>query len=84
MMASGSARPMKGFGVSLCSPMKRLMAAERSTTGRKTPYLSHLRVRMAKKLSTAFSRDLDVGVKWKAQCRWRLSQARTFSCLWTA
>ena len=37
MMASGSARQMKGFGLWLCSARKRLMAAWRSTMEWKTP-----------------------------------------------
>ncbi len=73
MMAFGLARQMKGFGVWLCSPMKRLTAAWRSTTDWKTPFLSRLRVRMAKKPSTAFSQDEEVGVKWKVQRGWRSS-----------
>lgn len=41
-------------------------------------------VRVAKKLSTAFSQKQDVGVKWKAQRGCRPSHALTFGCLWTA
>ena len=36
---------------------------------------------MAKKPSTAFSQELDVGMKWKVQRGWRCSQARTLVCL---
>ena len=38
----------------------------------------------AKKLSTVFSQEQDVGVKWKVRRGCRLSQALTFGCLWTA
>ncbi len=65
MMPSGSAVQAKGLGLSLVSARKRLMAAWRSTTPLKTPYLSRCRVSLAKRLSTALSHEADVGVKWK-------------------
>ena len=43
------------------------MAACRSTTEWNTPYLSLRRVSLAKKPSTAFSQEDDVGMKWKVQ-----------------
>ena len=38
----------------------------------------------AKKVSTAFSHEPEVGVKWKVQRGWRASQRRTLGCLWAA
>ena len=84
MMASGSARQTNGLGLWLCSAMKRLMAAWRSTTEQKTPCLSRRRASLAKKPSTALSQEHEVGVKWKVQRGWRSSQARTFGCLCAA
>jgi len=37
-----------------------------------------------KKVSTALSQELEVGVKWNTQRECRASQARTFGCLWAA
>src|SRR6266478_5906881 len=71
MMASGSAAQMKGFGFSLVSWRKRLMAAWRSTMPLKTPRLSRCRVSLAKKPSTALSQEAEVGVKWKWNRLWR-------------
>ncbi len=54
MMASGSARQTNGLASpSLCSATKRLIAAWRSQTERKTPCLRRRRVSLAKKPSTA-------------------------------
>src|SRR6266576_2694920 len=58
------------------------MAACRSTMERKTPRRRRLRVRAEKKFSTALSQELEVGVKWKVQRGWRMSQAWTLGCLW--
>ncbi len=65
MMALGSARQMKGLGLWLCSATKRLMAAWRSATEGKTPRFRRRLVSLAKKPSTAFSHELEVGVKWR-------------------
>ena len=81
-MASGAARQTNGFGVSLCLATERLMAACRSATERTTPCLSRRQVSAAKKPSTVFSQDDDVGVKWKVRRGCRSSQARTLACLW--
>ena len=35
-------------------------------------------------VSTAFSQEPEVGVKWKVQRGCRASQARTLGCLWAA
>ena len=43
---------------------KRLMAAWRSTSEWNTPRLSRCWVSLAKKVSTAFSYEHEVGVKW--------------------
>ena len=59
----GSVVQMKGFGSALVSRTKRLMAALRSPTDRKTPRMSRLLVSLAKKVSTALSQDAEVGVK---------------------
>jgi len=48
----------------------------------KTPRLSRRWVSLAKKVSTAFSHEHEVGVKWKIQRGWRASQCRTLACLW--
>jgi hypothetical protein len=42
------------------------------------------RVIWEKKVSTAFSHDPEVGVKWKIQRGWRTNQAFTLGCLWVA
>jgi len=42
--------------------MKRLMAVFRSSTDLNTPCFNRLRVSLAKKPSTAFSQELDVGM----------------------
>ena len=63
MISFGSACQMKGFGVWLCSLMERLMAAWRSTREWKTPCLSLRRVSLAKKPSTAFNHEHEMGVK---------------------
>ena len=52
------------------------MAAWRSTTDRKTPRFNRRLVRVAKKVSTAFSQEHEVGVKWKVKRGWRASQER--------
>ena len=56
----------------------------RSTSEWNTPRRRRRRVSLAKKPSTAFNQDAEVGVKWKLQRSWRLSQARTLGCLWVA
>jgi hypothetical protein len=53
------------------------MAAWRSATDRKTPRLRRRLVRIAKKPSTAFSHDAEVGVKWNVQRECRASHRRT-------
>ena len=64
MISFGSARHVNGFAsVSLCSVMKRWIAACRSATELKAPYFSLRFVSLAKKPSTAFNHDADVGVK---------------------
>src|SRR5918995_6919585 len=83
-MRPGSAVQVKGLGSWLCASMNRLMAAWRSTIERNTPRLRRRRVSLAKKVSTAFSHEHEVGVKWKTKRGWRCSQARTFGCLWVA
>ena len=71
MLSSGSARQMNGFAsVVLCSAMKRLIAACKSTTEWNTPCFKRRRVIFAKNPSTAFSQDKDVGMKWKVQRGW--------------
>ena len=84
MILSGLAVQKKGFGSRFASATYRLMAAWRSTTDRKTPRFRVRLVSVAKKVSTAFSQEQEVGVKWKVQRGCRASQATTFGCLWTA
>ena len=68
MMSSGSARQMNFLAsVSLCSAMNRLIAAWRSTSEWNTPCFRRRRDSLAKKPSTAFNQELDVGVKWEVQ-----------------
>src|SRR3954467_9771707 len=71
MILSGSAVHVKGFGSALVSARKRLMAAWRSTTERKTPRFKRRLDSLAKKPSTALSQEHEVGVKWKTKrsCR---------------
>ena len=77
MIFSGSAVHVKGFGSALVSARKRLMAAWRSTTERKTPRFKRRLDSLAKKPSTALSQEHEVGVKWKTKrscrpvARWR-------------
>ena len=82
MILSGSAVHVKGFGSALVSARKRLMAARRSTTERKTPRFKRRLDSLAKKPSTALSQEHEVGVKWKTKRSCRSSQARTLGCLW--
>ena len=58
MILSGSAVHVKGFGSALVSARKRLMAAWRSTTERKTPRFKRRLDSLAKKPSTALSQEL--------------------------
>ena len=60
------------------------MAACRLTREWKLPRRMRCRVRAEKKVSTAFSHDPEVGVKWKVHRSWRASQACTFRCRWVA
>ena len=53
------------------------MAACRLTREWKLPRRMRCRVRAEKKVSTAFSHDPEVGVKWKVHRSWRASQACT-------
>jgi hypothetical protein len=55
MILSGSAVHVKGFGSALFSVRKRLMAAWRSTTERKTPRFKRRLDSLAEKPSTALS-----------------------------
>jgi hypothetical protein len=58
------------------------MAACNSTIEPNTPRRRRRRVKAEKKVSTAFSHEPEVGVKWKVQRGCRASQARTSGCLW--
>src|SRR6266436_2134889 len=78
MILSGSAVHRKGFGSVLVSATKRLMAAWRSTTDRKTPRFNRRFESLAKKPSTALSQEHEVGVKWKLKRSWRSSHAASF------
>src|SRR5437764_11494271 len=62
MIFSGSAVQTKGFGSSLVSRRKRLIAAWRSTIEQNTPRLRRRLVSLAKKPSTALSQEAEVGV----------------------
>ena len=84
IILSGSAVHVKGFGLALCSTTKRLMAARKLTTDKKTPRFNLRFVSLAKKPSTALSQDAEVGVKWKVHRGCRANHCRTFGCLWVA
>src|SRR5665213_4545630 len=84
MILTGSAVHVKGFGSVLVTTRKRLMAAWRSTTDRKTPRFKRRLDSLAKKPSTALSQEAEVGVKWKTKRSCLASQARTLGCLWVA
>jgi len=60
------------------------MVAWRSTMERKTPRFKRQLASLAKKPSTAFSQEQEVGTKWKVKRGWRSSQRRTLGCLWAA
>jgi hypothetical protein len=64
---SGLAVQVNGFGSALVSATKRLMAAWRSMTERKTPRFNRRRLSLAKNPSTALSQEHEVGVKWKTK-----------------
>src|SRR3954447_17182739 len=81
MILSGSAVHVKGFGSALVSARKRLMAAWRSATERKTPRFKRRLDSLAKKPSTALSQEHEVGVKWKTKRSCRSSQARNLGML---
>ena len=57
------------------------MAACRSAIERKTPRRMRCRVIFEKKVSTALSQEAEVGVKWKVQRGWRISQPSAFGML---
>src|SRR5258707_12504264 len=82
IILSGPAVHVKGFGSALCSTTKRLIAACKSATDRKTPRFNRLFLSLAKKPSPALSQDAEVGVKGKVQRGCRISHWRTFGCLW--
>ena len=84
MILSGSAVHVKGFGNWFVSATKRLMAAWRSTTDRKTPRFNRRLDSLAKYPSTAFSQEQEVGVKWKTNRSCLANQACTLGCLWAA
>src|SRR3954453_16914125 len=73
MIFSGSAVHVKGFGSALVSARKRLMAAWRSTTERKTPRFKRRLDSLAKKPSTALSQEHEGGANWKRKCACRSS-----------
>ena len=70
MILLGSLVQVKGFGFALVSSRKRWMASLSSWRERNTPRLRRFLVSFAKKLSTAFSQEADVGVKWKTNRGW--------------
>src|SRR6202040_1539458 len=84
MIFSGSAVQTKGFGSSLVSRRKRLIAAWRSTIEQNTPRLRRRLVSLAKKPATALSQEAEVGVKWNVQRGCRASHFCTLGCLWVA
>ena len=63
MIALGSAFQVKGLGAWLWCSMKRLMASWSATREGKVPRFRRRRLSLAKKPSTAFSHEHEVGVK---------------------
>ena len=61
MMRSGSAVQTKGLGLRLCPQRYRLTAAWRSTNEWKAPRCRRRRASEAKKVSTAFAQEQEVG-----------------------
>jgi hypothetical protein len=59
--------PDEGLGVPVVLLDEAVDGGLGSTTELKTPCFRRRRVSLAKKPSTAFSHELDVGVKWKVQ-----------------
>ena len=62
----------------------RLQLDDRAEDASPEPAPGRRRGGAEKKLSTAFSHEPAVGVKWKVQRGCRVSQARTLGCLWVA
>jgi hypothetical protein len=77
MILSGLAFHRNGFGSVLWSATYLWMAARRSMMPTKVSRLRRRLVSMAKKPSTAFSREALVGVKWRVTRGWGASQAIT-------
>ena len=84
MILSGLAFHRNDFESVLWSATYLLMATCRSTMPTKVPRLRRRLVSTAKKPSTAFSHEAQVGVKWTVTRGWRASQAITLGCLWAA
>ena len=89
----GSAVQTKGLGWALASATKRLMAAWRSTTERKTPRFNRRLESLAKKPSTALSQEQEVGGEVEDEARVAAEpghhprvkpEGRLFGCLWAA
>lgn len=83
MIASGSARQMKGLNLVVLG-YETIDRGLEVGDGARDVVLQASAGSLAKKPSTAFSHELDIGVKWKVQRGWRTTQARTFLCLWAA
>ena len=64
--------------------MKRLMACCKATSEGNTPRFRRRLVSLAKKPSTAFSYEVEVGVKWKTKRGCRSNHFLTLGCLWAA
>ena len=77
----GSLVQVKGFGFALVWSRKRWMASLSSWRERNTPRLRRFLVSLAKKLSTALSQEVDVGVKWNTNRGWFSIHSRTLGCL---
>src|ERR1700732_3728620 len=81
MILLGSLVQVKGFGFALVSSRERWMASLSSWRARNTPRLRRFLVSLAKKLSTALSQEVDVGVKWNTNRGWFSIHSRTLGCL---
>jgi hypothetical protein len=74
-----------GLGVGLPDERPGLTVVRRDeAVDGNTPRLSWRLASLANRVSTAFSQEHEVGAKWKIQRGCRVSQRRTWACLWAA
>jgi hypothetical protein len=83
-METGIGFPDERLGVTVVRRDEVLIASCRATTEGNTPRLSRRLVSVANKVSTVLSQEHEMGVKWKVQRGYRVSQRRILACLWAA